>query len=67
MFDPGALGTLMIGLESVRQEQDLNARPATRRHRKETGRSARRALAGALRSMANIVESSSRSTSSGRA
>jgi hypothetical protein len=58
ILDPGALGTLIIGLESVRLDAE---RPAHRRDRstnvsKPAGAPIRLRLAGALRAVAGRLE-----------
>jgi hypothetical protein len=55
MFDPAVLGTLLIGLESVRHEGEI-AETRRRRAVQATRRPARHAIAGALRSIANALE-----------
>jgi hypothetical protein len=55
MIDPGALGTLIIGLDRARrdQESDLRPRPTfTRRRDRQAGR----LLAGRLRRLADALE-----------
>ncbi len=56
MFDPGALGTLLIGLDSIRAESrdDVKRRPAAARRRRPGA--ARLAVAHALRRAAAALE-----------
>jgi hypothetical protein len=57
MFDPGALGTLMIGLEAVRAEQSDETRRRRAPSRKATNRRAFRAvLAAGLHNLADRLE-----------
>jgi hypothetical protein len=56
MLDPGALGTLIIGLDEVRREQESSGRPRQRPpHRTPIG-TIRRNLVDALRSLADTLE-----------
>jgi hypothetical protein len=57
MFDPGALGTLMIGLEAVRSEQIGEPRRHGASSRQTTKRRAFRAvLAAGLHNLADRLE-----------
>lgn len=56
MLDPGALGTLVIGLERVRREQESVDSPTRRPARSARTRSASRVVAGWLRGLADIIE-----------
>ena len=57
MIDPGALGTLLIGLDHVRDERGATDRPAAARTDRapRDGRLAR-ALAASLRWLAEVIE-----------
>lgn len=67
MFDYGAIGTAIIGLESARREQEFSATPVPRRQRKARGMAIRSAVAGAFRGLADTLEASRRTTRPGRA
>lgn len=56
MFDPGAMGTLIIGLDAVRAEaqNDLRSRPVAVAHRNYVG--LRVTLARGLRRTAELLE-----------
>ena len=59
MPDPGAIGTLIIGLESIRQDELYDERRRHRvaaRARTRDGRSVRLAAAAALRSIADRLD-----------
>jgi hypothetical protein len=57
MIDPAALGTLVIGLDHVRDEQSVTDRPrAGRTAGPRRDRRLARALAGSLRWLAELVE-----------
>jgi hypothetical protein len=66
MLDSGALGTLVIGLETVRREQELTETPVPRRPRSARSLEIRVALAGALRNLADLVEPRRRTPSPNR-
>ena len=66
-MDHGALGTAIVGLEAVRRNQELSDTPVARRPRTARGHGLRVALAGALRSLADLVEPSRRASSPSRA
>jgi hypothetical protein len=65
MFDPGALGTLLIGLEAVQRAHEgepapvVRLSPATRR---PSPRPLRYSVAGTLRSWADALETPRRET-----
>jgi hypothetical protein len=58
MIDPGALGTLTIGLESIRLDNEASDRPrrTTRRAASRRQRTAFVAVAGWLRFMADRLD-----------
>ena len=61
MIDPGALGTLLIGLDHVRDAHDAPGRPpAARPVRTRRDRRLARGLAASLRWLANVIEPAQR-------
>jgi hypothetical protein len=57
MIDPGALGTLLIGLDHVRAENEWTDRPpAARTVRPHRDRSLTRPMAASLRWLAEVIE-----------
>jgi hypothetical protein len=65
MFDPGAIGTAIIGLDAIRREQDWSGPPAPQRTARSLGY--RAAFARGLRGMADLVEPRRQAPSSHRA
>jgi hypothetical protein len=67
MIDHGALGTLMIGLASVRAERDIERSPVRSVPTPVRGpRSLRVSLAGALRQAADLLEPAPRQVATSR-
>jgi hypothetical protein len=57
MIDPGALGTLRIGLDHIQGEHDSTERPtAARTAHSRRDRSLTRPVAAALRWLADVIE-----------
>ena len=57
MIDPGALGTLLIGLDHVRNENRTTDRPQTiRSTQPHRARNLTRSVAASLRWLADIIE-----------
>lgn len=68
MIDPGAMGTLIIGLESIRSEQDRAAHPPRSRRTAASRRGSYRvAVARALREIADRLERPVLNAPAGRA
>jgi hypothetical protein len=61
MIDPGALGTLVIGLEHVRQQQEYVESPRRRVASRTSTGGFSRLIARWLRGLADLVESGPRS------
>jgi hypothetical protein len=56
IMDHGAFGTLIIGLEAVRREQELRDEPMARPHHAARVRTVRLAIARSLRRLADAVD-----------
>ena len=56
MFDPAALGTLLIGLDAIEAEGRADARPRRRLQSRRDGHSVRLAIASGLRRAAAALE-----------